>query len=344
MAERSKFEASIGGSGTGGTGSGSGSGPAAPRANFPNSPACGHWETLLVDALDGLLSPEDEATFSSHMAGCEACTEMFEQARRGREWLEYLAPEPHVPALLLDKILAQTGPGKQAPGELTAAVAPGGIALAGASGSATSGVVNRPRKILPMTAAWQRPGFSGRMRRFAEPRLLMTAAMAFFSIALTMSLTGVRIARLHMADLRPAAVRSAVEKRVMTASTPIVRYYDHLRFVYEVESRMKELRRNSELSQPSPAQPGQSRKPSAGESQKKDGGSSLNPGEAPQQTVNPPSLLWSPDLLQASIGLQPLPAPGLANQNNPSTTQNPFPPLSLRFPDPLAPLPPGESC
>ena len=39
-------------------------------ANLPSSPACGQWETLLVDALDGLLRPEDEAEvekmFQSH--------------------------------------------------------------------------------------------------------------------------------------------------------------------------------------------------------------------------------------------------------------------------------------
>ena len=83
----------------------------ADRGNIPNSPACGLWETLLADALDGLLRPEDEATFSSHMAVCPACTALFEEARRGREWLEFLSPEPEVPEGLLDKILAQTGPG-----------------------------------------------------------------------------------------------------------------------------------------------------------------------------------------------------------------------------------------
>ena len=35
----------------------------ADRAHIPSSPACGQWETLLADALDGLLKPEDEATF-----------------------------------------------------------------------------------------------------------------------------------------------------------------------------------------------------------------------------------------------------------------------------------------
>src|SRR6185312_9760013 len=86
----------------------------ADRGNIPNSPACGQWETLLADALDGLLQPEDEATFSSHMASCAACTAMFEEARQGREWLEFLSPEPEVPEGLLDKILAQTGPGQAA--------------------------------------------------------------------------------------------------------------------------------------------------------------------------------------------------------------------------------------
>ena len=86
----------------------------ASSTHIPNSPACGQWETLLADALDGLLRPEDEATFSSHMATCPACTALFEEARRGREWLEFLAAEPEVPEGLLDKILAATGPGQVA--------------------------------------------------------------------------------------------------------------------------------------------------------------------------------------------------------------------------------------
>ena len=186
----------------------------ADRAHIPSSPACGQWETLLTDALDGLLKPEDEATFAGHMADCKACTALFDEAQRGREWLEYLSPEPDVPSGLLDKILAQTGPGQ----------------VAG------YGLISGGAQVLPMQPAWQRPGFMGQIRRFAEPRLLMTAAMAFFSIALTLNLTGVRLSSLRLADLRPAAVRSFMERRLTTASVPIVRYYDHLRFVYEVES------------------------------------------------------------------------------------------------------------
>src|ERR1035438_5310072 len=84
----------------------------AERTNIPSSPACGLWEPLLADALDGLLNSADEATFTAHMAVCPACTALFEDAQRGREWLEFLSPEPEVPAGLLDRILAQTGPGQ----------------------------------------------------------------------------------------------------------------------------------------------------------------------------------------------------------------------------------------
>jgi len=248
----------------------------ADRAHIPSSPACGQWETLLTDALDGLLKPEDEATFTEHMAGCKTCSSLFDEARRGREWLEFLSPEPEVPAGLLDKILAQTGPGQ---------VAGYGLISGGANA-------------MPMPPAWQRPGFTGQIRRFAEPRLLMTAAMAFFSIALTLNLTGVRITSLRLADLRPAAIRSFMERRLTTASVPIVRYYDHLRFVYEVESRMRELRRSTEgeggdngqqnPSNPAPTAPGES-KQNPGH---KDGGSRMDP---PLQQSGKPATGPAPD-------------------------------------------------
>ena len=269
------------------------------RSNLPNSPACGQWETLLVDAMDGLLLPEDEATFSNHMAGCAACTEMFEQVRRGREWLEFLSPEPQVPGDLLEKILVETGHGKL---DLSKMVMVGDAPLEAVGGGSVAGSIDGSNVVM-MTPVWQRPGFSGSMRRFAEPRLLMTAAMAFFSIALTLSMTGVRISAIKISDLRPASIRSVVEKRVMTASTPIVRYYDHLRFVYEVESRMRELRRSSEQqntpqgsSEPAP----RTNQPD-GETQRKDGGSRLHPDQAPQQTVNP-SPLWNGEAMDAELG------------------------------------------
>jgi hypothetical protein len=276
------------------------------RTNIPASPACGLWETLLADALDGLLIPADEATFNAHMAACPACAALYEESRRGREWLEFLSPEPEVPAGLLDKILAQTGPGQAA-----------GYGLVTDSGNAVS--------ILPGSVpAWQRPGMMGHVRRFAEPRLLMTAAMAFFSIALTLNLTGIKLTSLRLADLRPSAIRSIMERRLNMASTPIIRYYDHLRFVYEVESRMRELRQargegegGDKQQKPKDTEPGGTNAPgSPGESQKaptpKDGGSRMDP---PQQSGNPgkapaasPANNDSSEIFESTLTLQERPA------------------------------------
>ncbi len=264
----------------------------AGRTHIPGSPACGQWEMLLADELDGLLKPEDKEAFAAHMATCPACTALFEEALKGREWLKFLSPEPEIPAGLLDKILARTGPGKSAPHEL----------------AGNGGTLSMPPGLLPgFVPAWQRPGFFGFVRRFAEPRLVMTAAMAFFSIALTLNLTGVRLTSLRLADLRPAAVRAYMERQLNTASIPIVRYYDNLRFVYEIESRIRELRggtggesENQEYQQPNQAQPS-----APGESKKnpgqKDGGSRVQP---PQLSGNPASIPASgapTDFVEASL-------------------------------------------
>ena len=218
----------------------------AERTHIPSSPACGHWETLLADALDGLLRPEDEATFSEHMGACRSCAALFEEARRGQEWLEFLAPEPEVPAGLLDRILAQTGPGQ---------IAGYGLIASGSVAQALDFPV------------WQKPGATGEAHRHATMRLMMTAAMAFFSIALTLNLAGVRLTSLKLSDLRPTAMRSVMERKLTMASTPIVRYYDHLRLVYEVQSTMRELQRDAEDSgqgvdnkqQPKDGTPGESK-------------------------------------------------------------------------------------
>ncbi len=265
----------------------------AERIDNPNSTACAQWEMLLADALDGLLSPEDQAVFTAHSSVCPACAALFEEARRGREWLEFLSPEPEVPAGLLDRILAQTGPGQ----------------IAGFGRVAGGKVLEMP----PPTPAWQRPGFVGNLRRFAEPRLLMTAAMAFFSIALTLNITGVHLSSLRIAGLRPTAVRSFpnaarsfVERRLTMASTPVIRYYDHSRLVYEVQSGMRELRRATEDSnrqKPNHAAPGESRQ-IQGSPGRTDGGTRE---DSRQQSVNPlpgPAINDSNDLLEASLTVQ----------------------------------------
>ena len=284
----------------------------AEGTHIPGTPACGEWETQLADALDGLLKPEEETRFEAHKAGCPACAALYEAARKGREWLEFLSPEPEPPEWLLEKILATTGPGTGL-----------GQALSGLRVPAGAGVV--PAFVPPVrhpsdldlslgTPVWQQPGFFARMRSSAQPRLLMTAAMAFFSIALTLSLTGVRLTTLRLADLRPRAVRSYMERQLNMASVPIVRYYDHLRFVYEVESRVRQMRSQSEgrgtdntspggddeQKQDHPASPGETKQNPG----KNDGGGRLDPREEPNNSVAQPASGTMNDFVETSFHLQ----------------------------------------
>jgi len=262
----------------------------AEGTHIPGTPACGEWETLLADALDGLLKPEEKARFEAHKAGCPACAALYEEARKGREWLEFLSPEPEPPEGLLAKILATTGPGH------AVSVLP-----------VAAGVGMVPAFVPPV---WQQPGFMTRMRASVQPRMLMTAAMAFFSIALTLNLAGVRLADLRLADLRPRAVRSYMERQLTTASVPIVRYYDHLRFVYEVESRVRELRGQNEgegsdqQQKPTqPVTPGETKQnPEKNQDRNPgnhDGGMRAGPRQQPDTRQTEPA--GSDELLEASL-------------------------------------------
>lgn len=275
----------------------------AERTHIPNSPACGEWETLLTDALDGLLSPDDRARFEAHKADCPACAALYEEARKGREWLEFLSPEPEPPEGLLERILAHTGPGHPAEsGWHTGMPVP---AVAG-----TAGV---PDFVPPV---WQQAGFLGRMRYALQPRLLMTAAMAFFSIALTLNMTGVHLSTLRLADLRPTAMRSYMERQLVEASVPIVRYYDHLRFVYEVQSRVRALRGQSEGEnngtpqtdqqqyQGPPAAPGETRQNPGEKPGHNDGGFRVDPRQEPENPAMAPAPAGINELVEASLDIE----------------------------------------
>ena len=65
----------------------------------------------------------------------------------------------------------------------------------------------------------------------------MTAAMAFFSVALTMDITGMRIQDLNPANLRP----SNLKRGYYAANARVAHYYENLRVVYELESRVHEM-------------------------------------------------------------------------------------------------------
>jgi hypothetical protein len=73
-----------------------------------------------------------------------------------------------------------------------------------------------------------------------QPRFAMSFGMAFFSLSVALSVLGVKPADLRSVSLRPAAIRHSY----YNAEARVVRYYENIRLVYEVESRVRELKRN----------------------------------------------------------------------------------------------------
>jgi hypothetical protein len=195
---------------------------------------CEDWEALLADALDGLLVMEDRVLFDGHSGECAVCARLLAEAKQGQEWMQFLQEEPEMPADLVERILGKT----------SGAVADHPLAVYGAPIPAGGPVV------LGMP-----------MRRMVwDTRLMMTAAMAFFSIALTLNLAGVRITGFRLAALTPASLEGNLTRQFYGAKSQAVRYYDNLRFVLEVESKLRDLRRDEDTAPPT-AQPKEDEKP-----------------------------------------------------------------------------------
>jgi hypothetical protein len=206
---------------------------------------------MLTEALDHLLSPDDQAIFDRHLASCSDCSRMYKDARRGADWLVMLKdaqPEPQ--AALLQRILATTGPAHDAVPVVQPVV--------------QSNTLLSSPQMVPVAVA---PAYTGNVlpfrRRvvnafriesikhtFMQPRLAMTAAMAFFSIALTLNLTGVHLTQLRASDLKPSSLR----RSFYDANARVMRSVDNLRVVYELESRVRDLQRDSESNTPAPVQ------------------------------------------------------------------------------------------
>lgn len=222
---------------------------------------CAQCEAMLADVLDGTLSPADQAAFDLHMSACPSCSTMLADAQRGAAWLEMLkSPRPEPSAALLERILSQTcnqaseaeGKSDQAFANWQANTILGRPTLVSRpSVQAEYG----PTNVLPFRS---RMVSSLRLRSIGQtllqPRLAMTAAMAFFSIALTLNLVGVRLSNLRVSDLRP----SSIKRNFYEANAHVARYYTNLKVVYELESRVRDLQRSTDSDSSYKAIPNQS--------------------------------------------------------------------------------------
>ena len=177
---------------------------------------CGEFEVLLADYLDGTLPVEEQAALEQHTSACVSCRSLLEDASSAVRFLmraEDVTPPP----------------------ELITRIAYG----------APYGRVRFP---FERQSFWSRLS-SKWLQPILQPRLAMGMAMTILSFAMLERCTGVQVQHLQAADLNPVRIWGGVEDRALRVKDRAVKYYENLRWVYEVETRLKSLQEQQEAAE-----------------------------------------------------------------------------------------------
>ena len=188
---------------------------------------CNEFDSLLSDALDGILSGAALDRFQAHSRSCRVCGPLLAEAEAGRSWLKGLE-EVEPPANLVNDILAST----------------------------TGLDTHRLRTTVPVRQpriSWldrvQASFFEPLWAMVRQPRFAMSFGMAFFALSVALTVAGVKPADLRQISLRPSAIRHTY----YNTEARVVRYFDNVRAVYELQAALRGIKRNVTPAEPGPA-------------------------------------------------------------------------------------------
>jgi len=198
-----------------------------------NGMQCAEFDALLTDALDGVLSGPKLARFNAHKSGCAACSVMFAEAEAGMNMLRSL-PELDPPAGFAERVLLAT------------------------SGIQAKAQAETPRSWKERVHDLIAPKFRPVWTTVMQPRFAMSFGMAFFSITLVLNVLGVNWRGITRADLRPSVMRH----NYYETKGRVVKYYENIRFVYEMETRARSFMRDT-------TRPREEKQPDQNQDQKK---------------------------------------------------------------------------
>ena len=192
-----------------------------------NGMQCNEFDALLTEALDGTLRGGALDRFQAHARSCGVCGPLLAEVEAGRNWLKGLE-EVEPPASLVNDILAST----------------------------TGVDTQRLRVAVPLRQpriSWldrvQASVLEPIWAMVRQPRFAMSFGMAFFALSVGLTAAGVKPADLREVSLRPSAVRHAY----YNAHARVVRYFDNIRPVLELQAALRGIKRNVTPAEPGPA-------------------------------------------------------------------------------------------
>jgi hypothetical protein len=172
---------------------------------------CANFEIALCDYLDGTLTAAGKAEFDGHLAGCAACAELARDAGAAVSFLERVADVEPPPELVTRLFaIAQMPEAK-----------------------------NRVRGGL-------RGWFQRLFQPVLQPRMVMGLSLTILFFGMMARCAGVPGRRLSAADLDPSHVWAGMEDRVQRGWERSVKFYENLRVVYQIQSRLREWREQQE--------------------------------------------------------------------------------------------------
>jgi len=173
---------------------------------------CAEMEIAICDYVDGTLAPGPKAEVERHLAECPACAEMARDSAAAVEFIGRAA-EVSPPPELVTRILF-TAPWR----------------------------TNKP------PAHGLRSRLSGWLSPLLQPKFVMGAAMTILSFSIFSQFAPVR--QLRASDLQPAVVWHGLEDRVLDVWDRAVKFYDNLKFVYQIQTTLHEWQQEDQEQQP----------------------------------------------------------------------------------------------
>ena len=177
---------------------------------------CAELESILADYIDGTLNGAERAALEQHASSCAVCQEFIADVTGAMTFLKG-AEDIEPPPTLITRIAYQ------------------------APRSRMREPFDKQGFLSRVAAKWLQP--------ILQPRLVMGMAMTVLSFAMLERCTGVKVQRVQPADLNPVKVWANVEEKAVRVKDRLVKNYDNLRVVYEIETRLKDLQQQQENTQ-----------------------------------------------------------------------------------------------
>jgi Putative zinc-finger len=175
---------------------------------------CADFENVLADYIDGTLGETQRRALEEHTEACAGCREFMGDVTGALAFLKRADPVLPPPELI-------TRIAYQAP-------------------------IGRTREPLERQGIWSKVS-SAWLQPLLRPRFAMGMAMTILSFAMLQRCTGIQVQRIQPADLSPIRIWDGIEDKAIRAKDRAVKYYENIRLVYQIETRLKDLQEQQDM-------------------------------------------------------------------------------------------------